>query len=205
MAIPLDQYFSIAPETDVLATGYAHLAGSDLFFYVSTTHELRVVPFGSVFTNYVTLAIGVMYCDVVWLTNVAHVYYVDLNGAVWHFQYDQYGIVRHPITQVSGIPIANTTISVIYQPHTTPQVYVMMLDDGTTHWVITSLVPDFSVIATQLAVFHNAFDQNYFSFAPKIAVHPNDTVNLTVVVDQVILANSQRQVGFYVTQIPGVV
>jgi hypothetical protein len=200
--IPLDQFFSVAPETNFLACGYANLGGVDLLFYVSTTNELRVQAFGS--TNFTTLIVGCTWVDVVSVGTVAHVYFINMTGQVFHFQYDGLGPVRHPVTIINGIPTA-VTISAIFAHTSTPNVYILMLDDGQTHWLFTSAVETFTPIINTLAVYSNLIDPAHFASKPTIKMHPGDTHRATVIIQRLLIASQQNTVGFYVVPIPGVI
>ncbi len=210
MPIPLDQFFSVAPDTNFLACGYALLGTNDVIFYVSTTNELRVLAFGS--SNFTTLVEGVVWVDVVAVGGTAHVYYIDLQGFVWHFQYDGLGPIRHPVTRISGIPLA-VTISVVFAHTATPNVYCMILDDGQTHWLFVSQnllgsppIPDpaFTSIANGLSVYSNSIDTTYYVSKPVIKIHPSDTNRGTVAIQRQIIQSGLNEIGFYVVTIPGV-
>lgn len=201
--IPLDTYIAIAPETDYIAKGHINLGGTDIFIYISTTNELRSVALGE--TTFNSLVEGVLWVTV-WQPDPshAHIYYIDQAARVWHVEYDQYGPLINIPVMIAGVPLC-VTIDVIDAPHTTPPVWVMMLDDGAKHHIFTAATPDFGTILQSMIVYNNLLDHTYYNTLPTIALHPSDTVNLTVAMQQQSLSNSTLfDVGFYVIPIPGV-
>lgn len=203
MSIPLDEYIPVAPETNFLSKGYLSLAGSDVFVYVSETNELRATVLGQ--TTFVVIDINVAWVSCTMAGSKGHIYYVDLLGGVHHIEYDSPGTPTTQPTLIPGLPIA-ITVSVLYQPNTTPPVWVMMLDDGTRHHLITAAAsdPGFTSILQQTIAYNNSLAPAFNTTQPSIAVHPDDTTNVTVTVQQTILSTQEVQVGFYVAVIPGV-
>lgn len=201
--IPLDTYISIAPETDYIAKGHINLGGTDIFIYISDTNELRSVALGETTFNSLVE-------DVSWVAvyqpdpSHAHLYYIDFAAQVWHVEYDLYGPLINTPVKIAGVPLA-VTVSILFAAHTTPAVWVMMLDDGAKHHIFTSATPDFSTILQGVISYNNLLDHTYYNTLPTIALHPLDTVNLTISVQQQNLATpTVFDVGFYVFVIPGV-
>lgn len=203
MAIPLDTYIAIAPETDYIAKGHINLGGTDIFIYISDTNELRSVALGE--TTFNSLVENVSWVTV-WQPDPthSHIYYIDQAAQVWHVEYDQYGPLVNTPHMIAGVPLC-VTIDVLDAPNTTPPVWVMILDDGAKHHIFTSATPDFGTILQSEIVYNNLLDHTYYNTLPTIALHPLDTVNLTVSIQQQNLASPTiYDVGFYIIQIPGV-
>ena len=77
----------------------------------------------------------------------------------------------------------------------------MMVDDGNTLTLYTSLLPDFSQIVSTLKTYSNTLSTSTYVGKPAIAMHPLDTTLLTVAVQVDDVPAGTTQVGFYTTPI----
>ena len=199
-------YWPVTPGAEFTSKAYGNLSGTDLFFFVTTTQELRVVNFttdapGN--TSFV-LALAARWVGALSMAGVVHVYYADLSGQMWHIPYSILGgpfsAASIPITQVNNF-------SVTYTPQSTPPAFMMITDDGVFHtlYVNNADDPAFGTpLAPPLIVYNNALAPTVFVTQPTITMHPLDTVNLTVAVQQINQMTDVSEVGFYAVVAPGV-
>lgn len=211
MPIPINTYFIVTPSSQFISKAYSSLQDFDLFFYVNETSSLRVVNMqsgtltatpGSI--NY-TLAQGVSWVGVVSQPGVAHTYYADQSGVVWHLDYRVFGGTPPTPTHLVNLsPEPVQTFSVIYTPQTTPPAYMMMTFDGVFHRIFVASDPLFQdLLAPSQVTYNNALAPTFFVSQPNIAMHPLDTVNVCVICQQLNENNSVVQVGFYGVAAPG--
>src|SRR5579863_5510681 len=152
MPILQDHYFDpTAVGSNLGAHGYGNLAGADVFFFISTTNELRVKQ-----NNSATLSglstIQILVTGVRWLSviqqppqGVVHLYWSTMDGAMFYAPYTARNF-SEPITPVA-LPFSTAfTFSTTYAPNGTPPAYCMLVDDGTRHTLYTSASPDFSTL-----------------------------------------------------------
>lgn len=200
-------YWVVTPASNFVSKAYGNLNGADLFFYVSQTNDLCVVNFTTDKPGNTTfvLAAGAKWVGAVSLSNIVHVYYADFAGQMWHIPYQIFGstsvATTIPVTQVNNF-------SVTYTPQTTPPAFMLMTDDGVFHtlYVNNASDPTFNLpLAPPLRTYSNALAPAVFVTQPTITMHPSDTVNLTVIVQQINQMNDVSEVGFYAVTAPGVV
>jgi hypothetical protein len=215
MSIPLDKYFVVTPASQQVSKAYATLNGTDLFFYVTETSNLSVVNMNSTGSNaspgsvVYTLATSITWVGVVSRPGVCHVYFADVAGLVWYIPYMALGGTPPAPVQITNVvPVPDapiSTFSVIYTPQTTPPAYMMMTFDGVYHRIYVASDPLFqSLLAPTQITYNNALAPTFFVTEPNISMHPLDTINLTVFVQQLNENNSVVQVGFYGAAAPGV-
>ena len=199
-------YWAVTPGAEFLSKSYGNLNGTDLFFYVSTTLELRVVNFT---TDKPGLATFVLAIDARWvgtlsLAGVVHVYYADSGGQMWHIPYRIFGAAQI----ATAIPITGVVnFSVTSTPQTTPPAYMMLTDDGVYHtlYVNKATDPTFNtLLAPSTRIYNNALSPAVFVTQPTITMHPADTENVTVIVQSVNQNTAVSSVGFYTVEAPGV-
>jgi hypothetical protein len=209
VAIPVNKYFIVTPSSQFISKAYANLNGTDLFFFVNETSNLRVVnmqsggsgatPGSTIFT----LAQVAKWVDVIAMPGVVYVYYADLEGNVWFIPYRNFGgLVPAPTLLTTVLAI---TFSTIYTPQSSPLVFQMMIDDGIRHRLYVSTDPTFTtLLAPVLAAYNNSLNTTIYLSQPSIAMHPLDTNRITVTFQETIVANSNTNVGFYEVRVPGV-
>lgn len=199
-------YWVVTPGAEFLSKSYGNLDGTDLFFYVSTTSELRVVNFT---TNKPGNSTFVLATDAKWvatisIAGVVLVYYADLTGQMWHIQYRIFGAA----TAKTQIPVTGVNnFSVTYTPQTTPLAYMMITDDGVYHtlYVNNANDPTFNtLLAPATRVYNNALNPAVFVTLPTVTMHPDDTVNLTISCQSINQHTDISSVGFYTVVAPGV-
>src|SRR5271157_5049387 len=176
-------YWPVTPGVEFVSKAYGNLNGTDLFFFITTTQELRVVTFttntpGN--TSFV-LSVGAQWVGVMSFASVVHVYFADLNGQMWHIPYRILG----GAFIASQIPITSAVdFSVTYTPQTTPPAFMLLKDDGVFHtlYVNNANDPTFNtLLAPATRVYNNALNPNVFVTLPTVTMHPDDTVNITVI------------------------
>jgi hypothetical protein len=213
MPILQDHYFDpTAVGSNLGARGYGNLAGADVFFYISTSSELRVKQANSstlsgLSTIQILVTGGVQWLSVIQQPpqGVVHLYWTNTNGAMFYAPYTARNF-SEPISPVS-LPFSTAyTFSTTYAQHGTPPAYCMLVDDGTRHTLYTSATPDFSTLLGTQVVYNNNTNLAVYINKPVIAVHPLDTNVATVIVQHVDLPSPPgiQKVGFYVTFLPGV-
>jgi hypothetical protein len=212
MPILQDHYFDpTAVGSNLTARGYGNLAGADVFFYISTTNELRVKQ-----NNSTTLSglstIQILVTGVQWLSviqqppqGVVHLYWSTMAGVMFYAPYTARNF-SEPIAPVS-LPFSTAyTFSTTFAANGTPPAYCMLIDDGTKHTLYTSAVPTFATLLGTQVVYNNATNPAVYVNKPVLAVHPLDTNVATVNVQYIQLPSPPgvQKVGFYVTFLPGV-
>jgi len=199
-------YWIVTPAANFLSKAYGNLNGVDLFFYVSQTQQLQVVNFTTSKPGNTTfvLAQNAAWVGTISLSSVVHVYYADLNGQMWHIPYQIFGSnvvpTTIPITGVSNFSVTST-------PQTTPPAYMMLTDDGVYHtlYVNKATDPTFNtLLSPAVRIYNNALNPAVFVTQPTVTMHPDDTVNITVIVQSVNQNTAVSSVGFYTVAAPGV-
>jgi len=212
VSIHPDIYFVVTPASQFISKTYATLNGTDLFFYVNETNALSVVNMNSAGVTATpgsityTLSVSAAWTGVVSLTGICNVYFADINGAMWYIPYKTFGGPPPAPVQLTDLtPEPVVTFSVIYTPQTTPPAYMMMTFDGVYHRIYVASDPLFeTLLAPEQITFNNALAPTFFVTEPNIAMHPLDTVNLTVFCQQLNENTSVVSVGFYGVAAPGV-
>lgn len=202
MPISPDTYFIVTPASEFISKAYGSLGGTDLFFYVSDTNELRVVNFTNNAPGNITfvLAQNAIWVGVISQTGMVHVYYADGSGQMWYIPYTVFGATVVPKT----LPIQNIiTFSCTFTPQSGPPAYLIMVDDGIFHHLYAANDAQFASLISSTNVYDNAFDTSLYITKPNIAMHPLDTNRLTVHVQQITVLTDVNQVGFYVVEVPG--
>ncbi len=197
-----DTYFIVTPGSQFISKAYGNLNGTDLFFYVSDTQELRVVNFTTSVVGNTTfvLANAAIWVSVISVTGMVHVYYADLGGQIWYIPYTLFG-GSAPATKLNqGSAV---TFSCIHTPQSTPPAYIMMIDDGIKHNLFVAADPKFQAAISTLVTYNNSFNPHVYVTRPIITMHPSDTNRLTVHTQQITVLTSVSQVGWYVVVIPG--
>lgn len=212
MPIPLNNYFDpTAVGSNFGARGYGNLAGADVFFYVSTTNEIRVKQANASATSGQS-TIQILVTGVKWLSviqqppqGVVHLYWSDFSGAMFYTPYTVRNFTE-PVA-IQSLPFSTLfTFSTTLAPNGSPAAYCMLIDDGTKHTLYTSINPNFSPVLASAVVYNNNFSNAVFVNMPVIAVHPQDT-NVATINTQVTKLPSPPgvpSVGFYVATLPGV-
>jgi hypothetical protein len=210
MPIPQDQYFDpTAVGSNFGARGYANLAGSDVFFYISTTNELRAKATSAAATQGLAtvqiLQIGVQWLAVIQQPpqGIAHLYFSNMQGNMFYASYTAANF-NTPIAPVSLGLFGNFTFSATLCPNSVPSVFALLIDDGTRHTLYTSVSPQFSPILGSNVVFNNSLNPSIYVNQPVVAIHPLDTDIVTVNCLHTVLSNDVQTVGFYVAKLPGV-
>ena len=212
MAIPLDTYFIVTPGSSVETVPgyYAKLGNTDLFFYITETGSFRVVNMNSTATTatpgLISFAIAQ---NVKWISittvptpNVVHVYYADVTGRVFYAPYTLFGGTVD-FKQLSQITPA-ITFSTLFSPTSTPNSYMMMVDDGIRHNLYVAADPTFNSLISTTVTFNNSLNTAIYINRPSIAMHPADTNKITVTCQQTIVQTSVTGVGFYEVKVPGI-
>lgn len=200
--ITIDTYFIVTPGSEFISKAYGNLNGADLFFYVSDTHELRVVNFNTNTAGNTTfvLAQNAAWVGVVSAAGRVHVYYADRSGSVWYIPYTIFGATVTAVT----LAIHNVlSFSVIFTPQSGPPAFLLLADEGIFHRLYVANDSMFTSPISTTAVYDNAFDQTIFVTRPTIAMHPLDTARITVHTQQIRVSDDFSQTGFYVVQVPG--
>lgn len=124
------------------------------------------------------------------------------NGQMWHIPYQIFGST----SVATALPMTGVVnFSVTYTPQTTPPAYMIMTDDGVFHKLHVASDPVFaSPLAATQTCYNNALAPAVFVTQPTITMHPSDTKNLTVSVQQINQMNDVSSVGFYTVAAPGV-
>lgn len=200
MSIPLDQYTTAVPAS-FITRAYANLSGLDLFFFVSSTNELRVKQANN--SNIRTLQTGVRWMCLIQGTGIVHLYYSLLNSSMYYASFQVQNFVSGIVPVTMGLS-SFASFSACYCPNSTPPAYDLIIDDGTRHTLYTSGVPDFSVQLGKLTTFNNSVDRTYLVNYPIIAIHPNDTNSVTINCQRTTVSNGFSEVGFYAVKLPGV-
>jgi hypothetical protein len=210
MPIPQDQYFDpTAVGSNFGARGYANLAGNDVFFYISTTNELRAKATSAAATQGLStvqiLMIGVQWLAVIQQPpqGIAHLYFSMLDGSIHYAAYTAANFSTPIVPSPVGL-LSSFTFSACLCPNSTPPVYALMVDDGVRHTLYTSVNPSFSPILGVNTVFNNSIDPTVYVNQPVVAIHPLDTDIVTVNCLHTIVMTSVQKVGFYVAKLPGV-
>lgn len=199
MPIPIDTFFTVTPTTDFKSKVHSILDGVELFFYISDTNELRVQNFGGILSY--TLALGARWCAAIDGVNLTHLYYADQTGQIFYIPYPRFGATVTPQNSNIGNAI---TFSVLYAAQSTPPAYMMMVDNGIEHFLYTAIDPAFQTpISSPFRAFSNRINQAVHVTRPNIAMHPLDTVRITVHCQQITASTGVSQVGFYVVKVPG--
>lgn len=210
MSIPLDTYFIVTPGTEFKSKAYGTLNGTDLFFYITDTGSLRVVNMNSTVSS-ATPGLTSFTLDqhakwvggVVSLPGVCHLYYCDQSGTVKYIKYTALGAISPP--QFLGIAATVVTFSVNYAPNCIPAAFIMAIDDGVNHNLYAATDPEFqNPTGSPVRIFSNLLDNTHYTVRPAIAVHPDDTKNITIHCQQIKVSDGSSKVGFYVAVIPGV-
>lgn len=209
MSIPVDKYFIVTPSSQFISKAYAPLNGTDLFFFVNETANLRVVnmesggssatPGSTIFT----LAQIAKWVDVIAQPGVVYVYYADLEGNVWYIPYRNFGgLVPTPVL----VPVATAvTFSTIFTPQSSPSVFQIIVDDGLRHRLYVSTDPKFSsLLSPSIVTYNNTLDTTIYLSQPSIAMHPQDNDRITVTFEQTVVESGVTSVGFYEVRVPGV-
>jgi hypothetical protein len=215
--IPLNNYWVVTPTSQFTTKAYGNLAGTDLFFYVNDTGALVVVnqnsasvsahpPDGASAPGSITytLAPAAKWVDCVSVApyGTVHTYYADPSGTIWYIPYSAFP-GRASATQVTTVNAV--TFSVAHLPNSTPNAFVMIVDDGIRHWLYVATDPLFqNLLNPAVAVYNNSLDQSIYVTRPSISMHPNDTTLATVSCHEIIIQTSLSDVGFYEIEIPGV-
>jgi hypothetical protein len=210
MPIPQDQYFDpTAVGSNFGARGYANLAGADVFFYISTTNELRAKATSAAATQGLA-TVQILFTGVQWLAviqqppqGVAHLYFSTLDGVIHYARYTAANFST-PIAPVQIGISTNFTFSATLCPNSTPPVYALLVDDGTRHKLYTSVNANFAPILGSSTVFNNSLDLTVYVNQPVVAIHPLDTNIVTINCLHTVLQGSVQKVGFYVAKLPGV-
>jgi hypothetical protein len=203
LSIAPNQYFIGTPASNFKSKVEAQLAGVDYFFYITDSGDLVVKTFSGVVSY--TLAAGAKWVDIIPEAERLHVYWSDKTSNVMHLVFEQFG-GGSLVPVATGINSANLTFSVNYAAHSTPPVYVMLVDTGFEHILYVAQDPDFhTLLAPATRVYSNLVDPAYFVTRPMIAIHPLDTNVATVNVQRLKVSNNESKVGFYVITLPGVV
>jgi hypothetical protein len=195
--IPVDKYFIVTPSSQFISKAYASLNGTDLFFFVNETSNLRVVNMHSGATTATpgstifTLAQEAKWVDVIARPGVVYVYYEDLSGDVWFIPYRNFG----------GL----VTVSTIYTAQSSPPAYMAMVDDGIRHHLYVSQQPTFeTLLAPSVVTYNNLLDTTIYLSQPSIAMHPSDDDRVTVTFQETIVMSGVTNVGFYEVRVQGV-
>jgi hypothetical protein len=208
VSIPINKYFIVTPSSQFISKAYATLNGTDLFFFVNETANLRVVnmqsgtltatPGSTIFT----LVQAAKWVDVIEAPGVVYVYYADPEGNVWYIPYRNFGgLVPSPVMLST---VQAVTFSTIFTPQTNPPAFMMMIDDGVHHQLYTATDPLFSaLLAPVQTTYNNSLDLSDYITMPSIAMHPTDTTVLTVICQQVTVPPTQTSVGFYAVTVEG--
>jgi hypothetical protein len=200
VSIPPNEYFTIDPSSNFLSKAHGVLASQELFFYVSDLGDLRVRAFeGQV--SYV-IAQGVRWASAITATSEVQLYYSDMGGNIFFIPYFHFG--SGTLTPVA-IGIGNSlTFDVQYLAQTDPPVYSMVVDDGIRHTLYSANDPGFTSIRGSSVIFNNALDSAHYVTRPRIAMHPQDTSEITVHCQTILVHTSASSTGFYVATVPGV-
>src|SRR5271157_3465320 len=211
MPIPLNNYFDpTAVGSNLGPRGYGNLAGADVFFYVSTTNEIRVKQANATVTSGQS-TIQILVTGVKWLSviqqppqGVVHLYWSDLSGNMFYAPYTAQNFIQPVVPQ--SLPFSTQfTFSTTLAPHGSPAAYCMLVDDGIRHTLYTSINPNFSPVLGSAIVYNNTFNDAIYVNMPVLAVHPQDT-NIATVNTQVTKLPTPPgvpSVGFYVCTLPG--
>ena len=103
---------------------------------------------------------------------------------------------------VAGIGII-VTFSVTYTPQSIPPAFMCMTNDGVSHNLFVATDPMFEAQISSIKTYNNSFNTSIYVTNPVIAMHPSDTKNLTVHVQQIVVLSSVSSVGWYVVEVPG--
>jgi len=199
-------YWVVTPAANFKSKSYANLNGADLFFYVSQTNDLCVVNFTTNKPGNTTFVIApnAIWVGTISLPGVVHVYFADFGGQMWHIVYQIFGSNTAP----TMIPITGVqNFSVTYTPQTTPPAFMLLKDDGVFHtlYVNNANDPTFhTLLAPATRIYNNALNPNVFVTLPTVTMHPDDTVNITVICQDINQMNDVSSVGFYTVAAPGV-
>jgi len=195
-------YWIVTPSANFLSKAYGNLNGVDLFFYVSQTLELCVVNFNTNTPGNTTfvLVTGATWVGTISLAGIVHVYYADLSGQLWYIPYIHFGATIVP--KMLGIG-SIVTFSVTYTPQSIPPAFMCMTNDGVSHNLFVATDPMFEAQISSIKTYNNSFNTSIYVTNPVIAMHPSDTKNLTVHVQQIVVLSSVSSVGWYVVEVPG--
>ena len=212
MAIPLDTYFIVTPGSSVQNQPgfYAKLGNTDLFFYITETGALRVVNMNSTATTAspgllsYSLAQGVKWISIATVPtpNVVHVYFADLAGHIFYAPYTLFGggIAFRLLSQITPA----ITFSTLFTATSTPNSFMMMVDDGIRHNLYVAGDPTFNSIISTTVTYNNSLNTSVYINRPSIAMHPQDTNKITVTCEQTIVQTSVTGVGFYEVLVNGI-
>lgn len=212
MAIPLDTYFIVTPGSTVQNQPgfYAKLGNTDLFFYITETGAFRVVNMNSTATTAspgllsYTLALSVKWISIATVPtpNVVHVYFADMGGHIFYAPYTLFGggVAFKPLSQITPA----ITFSTLFTATSTPNSYMMMVDDGIRHNLYVAGDPAFNSIISTTVTYNNSLNTTVYINRPSIAMHPADTNKITVTCEQTIVQTSVTGVGFYEVLVNGI-
>jgi hypothetical protein len=212
MSIPLDTYFIVTPGSTVQNQPgfYAKLGLTDLFFYITETQALRAVNMNSTNTTAspglisYTLAQGVKWISITTVPtpNVVHVYYADAVGRIFYAPYTLFGgtVVFKQLSQITPA----ITFSTLFTATSTPNSFMMMVDDGIRHNLYVAGDPLFNSILSTVITYNNSLNTAIYINRPSIAMHPADTNKITVTCEQTIVSTSVTGVGFYEVLVNGI-
>jgi hypothetical protein len=212
MAIPVDTYFIVTPGSNVQNQPgyYAKLGNTDLFFYITETGSFRVVNMNSSATSATpglvsySIAQGVKWISITTVPtpNVVHIYYADANGHIFYAPYTLFGgtVVFKQLSQIT----AAVTFSTLFTATSTPNSYMMMVDDGIRHNLYVGADPSFNSIISTTVTYNNGLNTAVYISRPSIAMHPLDSNKITVTCEQTVIQTSVTGVGFYEVLVSGV-
>jgi hypothetical protein len=200
MALPIDVYTTVIG-ANFLSQSYATLAGFDLFFYVSSTNDLCLKQQGNPIVQ--TVLSGASLVSTVSVSGLVHVYYADINGAVYYFPFTTSNFTTPVVPVSTGISSARS-LSNMYTTASSPHVYAMIIDNGSYHVIYTATSPDFLGITNQVQTYDNIIDPGFYVGHPVFALHHDDTDRATIHCQKTNLSTGDSQTGFYVAKLPGV-
>ena len=212
MAIPVDTYFIVTPGSNVenVPGFYAKLGNTDLFFYITETGSFRVVNMNSTATSAApglisyAIAQGVKWISITTVPtpNVVHVYYADMSGRIFYAPYTFFGgtVAFRQLSQITPA----VTFSTLFSPTSTPNSYMMMVDDGIRHNLYVAGDPTFNSILSTVVTYNNSLNTAVYINRPSIAMHPVDTNTITVTCQETVIQTSAVGVGFYEVLVSGI-
>lgn len=212
MSIPLDTYFIVTPGSTVQNQPgfYGKLGATDLFFYITETGAFRVVNMNSAGSTATpglisyTLAQGVMWISAITQpgNGTVHIYYADANGRINYAPYTFFGgtVVFRSLSQI----VPAVTFSTLFTATSSPESYMMMVDDGIRHNLYVGGDPAFNSIISTTVTYNNSLNTAVYINRPAIAMHPADTNKITVTCEQTIIQTSVTGVGFYEVLVNGI-
>lgn len=199
MSIAPDQYFTVTP-SNFLSKAHCTFGGQDLFFFVTELNELRVQVFNAILSY--RLAPDVKQVQILPGVNEVNVYFLSTGGEIFYFPFHQLGTGVTPVTtHIQQIQ----NFSAFHARNTLPASYLLMVDDGVRHLLYVASDPGFTSVSSHNRVYNNSIDQTYYTFGPRLAIHPQDTRRLTVVCQRQTISTGDINVGMYEIVIPGAV